>query len=455
MPITISSKERHVTVLPFPFSSHAGLLLGLACRLAAAAPDVTFSFCSTKKSNKSLISVPIPENVKPYEVFDGVPEGFVFSGKPQEDINLFLELAQESFKEAMRAAEADTGRRISCIMADAFIWFSGDMAEERGVPWVPLWTSGAGSLSVHLYTDLIRETLGIHGISGRENEILKFIPGFPKLRLGDLPNGVVFGNTESPFSIMLHKMGRALPKAIAVPINSFEELDPIINKKLTSKLQNFLNVGPFNLTSPSPSSNLDEYGCIPWLNLRKTASVAYIGFGTVAIPTRNEIEALGEALEATGTPFIWSLRDSSREHLPDGFLTRTSEQGKIVAWAPQVQVLAHRSIGVFITHCGWNSVLESIAAGVPMIGRPFFGDHQLNTWMVEEVWKIGVRVEGGIITKSGTTRALELVLSEDKGNRLKTQIGQYKELALKAVGPKGSSTQNFNALLHVVTGYNL
>ncbi|KAL6959340.1 Anthocyanidin 3-O-galactosyltransferase f3gt1, partial [Sarracenia purpurea var. burkii] len=163
MSITISSKERHVAVLPFPFSSHAGLLLGLVRRLAAAAPDVTFSFCSTEKSNKYLFSVPTPENIKPYAVSDGVPEGYVFSGKPQEDINLFLEVAEESFKEAMRAVEADTGRRISCIMADAFIWFSGDMAEERGVPWVPLSTSGAGPLSVHFYTDLIRETLGIHG----------------------------------------------------------------------------------------------------------------------------------------------------------------------------------------------------------------------------------------------------------------------------------------------------
>ncbi|KAL6959344.1 Hexosyltransferase, partial [Sarracenia purpurea var. burkii] len=93
---------------------------------------------------------------------------------------------------------------------------------------------------------------------------------------------------ESPFSIMVHKMGRVLPKAYVIPINSFEGLDPEINKELMSKLQNFLNVGPFNLMSPSPSSNLDECGCLPWLNLHKTASVAYMGFETVTIPTRNE-----------------------------------------------------------------------------------------------------------------------------------------------------------------------
>ncbi|KAL6966655.1 Anthocyanidin 3-O-galactosyltransferase f3gt1, partial [Sarracenia purpurea var. burkii] len=83
-------------------------------------------------------------------------------------------------------------------------------------------------------------------------------------------------------------MGRALPKATVVLVNSFEELNPEINQDLKSKFQSFLNVGPFNLTSPPPSSNLNEYDCIPWLDLHKTASVAYIGFGTVATPKPDE-----------------------------------------------------------------------------------------------------------------------------------------------------------------------
>ena len=87
----------------------------------------------------------------------------MYSGNIEDNINLFLEAAEEGFKEAMRMAEAETGQRIGCVMADAFLWFAGSMAEEMGVLWVPLWTSGAGSLSVHCYTDLIRETVGIHG----------------------------------------------------------------------------------------------------------------------------------------------------------------------------------------------------------------------------------------------------------------------------------------------------
>ncbi|KAL7224625.1 hypothetical protein ACSBR1_025986 [Camellia fascicularis] len=455
MPITNSSPDRHIAVLVFPFSSHPSLILGLVRRLATAAPDMTFSFYSTAKSIQYLLSSsPIPENIKACHVSDGVPDGYVFAGKHQEAINLFLKVAEENFKRAMVVAEEETGRRISCLVADAFLWFSGDMAEEMRVPWVPLWTSAACSLSTHCHTDLIRETVGIHGIVGRENEILKFIPGFPELRLGDLPGGILFGNLESPFSIMLHKMGQALPKSTAVVINSFEEIEPEINKDLKSKFSKFLNVGPFN-PSNLTSSYSDKYGCISWLDKQKPESVAYIGFGTVAKLTPNEVVALAEALEVTGTPFLWSLGDDLKEHLPEGFLKHTSEKGKVVAWAPQVQILAHASTGVFMTHCGWTSVLESIAAGVPMISRPFFGDQHINTLMLENVWKIGVRVEGGVFTKNGTVNALELVLLHEKGRKLKAQIGHFKELALKSIGPNGSSSQNFNTLLEVITGLNL
>ncbi|KAF5956353.1 hypothetical protein HYC85_003578 [Camellia sinensis] len=165
MPITNSSPDRHVAVLVFPFSSHPALILGLVRRLATAAPDVTFSFYSTAKSIQYLLSSsPIPENIKACHVSDGVPDGYVFAGKHQEDINLFLKVAEENFKRAMVVAEEETGRRISCLVADAFLWFSGDMAEEMQVPWVPLWTSAACSLSTHCHTDLIRETVEIHGM---------------------------------------------------------------------------------------------------------------------------------------------------------------------------------------------------------------------------------------------------------------------------------------------------
>ncbi|KAK2979454.1 hypothetical protein RJ640_015083 [Escallonia rubra] len=401
--VTTCSADQHVAVLAFPFATHPGLLLRLARRLATAAPTVTFSFFSTAKSNASLFAVPSPGNIRPCSVSDGIPEGYVFSGKPQEEIGLFLKVAPEELGRCLRAAERDTGRKITYL-------------------------------------------------AGREDEILKFIPGICALQLGDLPAGVLFGDFGSSFSTMLHKMGQSLHRAAAVAINSFEEIDPEITKDLKAKLRKVLNIGPFNLTSPRRSSISDEYGCIPWLDTHQAKSVAYIGFGTVATPPPNELVTLAEALDASGTPFLWSLKDSFKMHLPRGFLERMGRNGKIVPWAPQVQVLAHGSIGVFISHCGWSSVSESIAAGVPVIGRPFFGDQLLDSWMVENEWEFGVRIEGGVFSKTGTMRALEQVLSNERGHHLREQVLLYKELAHKAVGPNGSSTKNFKALLEIITG---
>nr|BAF49310.1 UDP-glucose:anthocyanidin 3-O-glucosyltransferase [Lobelia erinus] len=450
MPV-VTAPERHVAVFAFPIASHPGLLLSLVRRLATAAPTVTFSFFNTAKSNRSLFSVPTPHNIKPYDVSDGIPVGYVFAGKPQEDINLFLAVAEDEFRRSLQVAEGETGKGISCLVADAFLWFSSEMAEKRRVPWVPLWTSGASSLSIHFYTDLIRQTVGLNGIEGRKDEMLDFIPGFSAVRLGDLPGGVLSGNLESPFSIMLYKMGQCLTKATAIPINSFQEMDPEINKDLNKHFSNFLNIGPFNLISPTTPLNTDEFACIPWLDKHLPQSVAYIGFGTVATPPPHELVALAEALEESGTPFLWSINENSKKHLPEGFLERTGENGKLVPWAPQVQVLAHGSVGVFITHGGWNSVVESIGAGVPLIMRPFFGEQQLNTWMVENVWRIGVRVKGGVFTRSGTVQALEEVLLHQKGKKLKEQVVVFKELAHKAVGPSGSSTENFKTLIEIIT----
>ncbi|KAK6783696.1 hypothetical protein RDI58_017150 [Solanum bulbocastanum] len=444
----------HVAVVAFPFATHAGLLYGLVQRLANTLPNVTFTFFSTKNSNSSIFNSQncnSNTNLKPYDVSDGVPEGQLLGGGLEEIIGLFFKSAKKNIHNAMISAENDSGKKITCVIADAFMWFSSDMAQEFNVSWIPVWTSAAGSLSVHVDTDVIRQNVGIQGIDGREDEILNFIPGISEVRLGDLPGGIVSGDLKSPFSMMLHKMGKTIGKGKAIPINSFEELDPQMVQYLKSKFNNILNVGPFNLTSPPTLANIvDKYDCIEWLNHQEPNSVAYIGFGTVATPPPNELKAMAQALEEKKIPFLWSIKENFMSHFPQGFLENTSEYGKVVPWVPQVKVLEHSAIGVFINHSGWNSVLESIASGVPIICRPFFGDHHLNAWMVEKVWKIGVKIEGGIFTKSGTIDALDLVLSKNR-EELKEQIGMYKELALKAVGTSGSSTQNFNKLVEIIT----
>ncbi|KAK2658159.1 hypothetical protein Ddye_004692 [Dipteronia dyeriana] len=314
----VPASEPHVAVLAFPFSTHAAPLLSIISRLASAAPNTLFSFFNTAESNNSLFSTHkhyfLP-NVKAYNVSDGVSEGYVFIGKPQEDIELFMKAAPDTLRKAVAEAEAETRRKVSCLVNDGFLWFAAKMAEEMEVPFVPCWLSGSSSLSAYFFTDLIRETIGLQGIEGREDELLKFIPGMSKVCIRDLPEGVLFGNLQSIFSHMLHQMGLKLPQGEAVVINSFEELDPTINNDLKSKFNQFPNVGPLNLISPPPEVP-DTSGCLPWLNRQKHASVAYLGFGSVSRLSPNEIVAVAEALEASKVPFIWTLKKNLQAHLP-------------------------------------------------------------------------------------------------------------------------------------------
>ncbi|KAJ4834763.1 hypothetical protein Tsubulata_020002 [Turnera subulata] len=458
-PPTSHGYDGHVAVMAFPFGTHAAPMLAVTRRLATYCPTTIFSFFNTSESNISVFSTAdehklVAPNVKAYELADGVPEGYAFTGKPQERIELFMKAAPRSFREAMEAAVSDAGgKAVSCLVTDAFFWFAAEMAEEMGVAWLPFWTAGVCSLSAHFYTDYIRDRLGSvrDDAVGHEEEPISCIPGMSKIKVGDLPEGVVFGDTQSFFSCMLQKMGLALPKAAAVLINTFQELDPTITSDLNSKFKKFLTIGPVHSMSPSPAA-ADTYTCIPWLHKQKLASVAYVGFGSVTTPPPHELVALAEALEASNVPFIWSIRDSAKGNLPGGFLERThGSQGILVPWAPQTSVLAHVAVGVFITHGGWNSLVESVAGGVPMICRPFFGDQRLNGRMVQDVWQVGLKLGPGAFTKDGIIESLDQILYQEKGKILRHNVRALKQLSDIAIGPNGSSTINFMALSEFVS----
>ncbi|KAI3841023.1 hypothetical protein MKX03_018254 [Papaver bracteatum] len=384
-----SKKPNHVVVLvmAFPYGTHAIPLLNLVRRLAIQAPTLTFSFFSTSKSNQSVF--------------------------------------WDSFSVC-------------------------DMADELGVPLISFWTAGPCSLSTNIYIDLIRQsiTLGSNGIDGREEELIDFIPELSLIRIKDLQEGVLYGCLNPEFSLMMHKMGPTLPRATAVTMNSFAELDLPILEDFKCKFQKCLTLGPFTLTSQNPShAHDDSNGCLTWLDKQTPTSVVYISFGTVTTPPSYELAALPEGLEESGVPFLWSLKGHSVCQLPDGFLQRTSKMGCIVPWTPQQQVLGNNAVGIFVTHYGWNSVMESITAGVPMICRPFFGDQRINCRMISDVWGLGTMIKDRMFTKAGMMKCLDVIFSEGK---LREKVVSLRGIAKHVVGPKESSTKNFNTLTEIV-----
>ncbi|KAL6001892.1 hypothetical protein ACLOJK_040456, partial [Asimina triloba] len=160
----IAPQKPHVAIFAFPFGTHAAPVLSLCRHLAASAPDVTFSFFTTPKSNASLAAWgPLP-NLRIRDLWDGAPpaDGGVapVSRTQEENVELFLKATPGNLKEALRRAVEEEAGDATCVISDAFLWSAGEMAEEMGVPWLAVWTSGAASLAAHSYTDLLRSTFG-------------------------------------------------------------------------------------------------------------------------------------------------------------------------------------------------------------------------------------------------------------------------------------------------------
>jgi len=151
---------KHIAVLAFPVATHGPPLLSLVRRLSASASYAKFSFFSTKESNSKLFSKEDGlENVKPYNVNDGLPENYNFAGNLDEVMDYFFKATPGNFKQAMEVAVREVGKDFTCIMSDAFLWFAADLAQELHVTWVPLWTSSSRSLLLVLETDLVHQKM--------------------------------------------------------------------------------------------------------------------------------------------------------------------------------------------------------------------------------------------------------------------------------------------------------
>ncbi|KAL9329196.1 hypothetical protein ACSQ67_004199 [Phaseolus vulgaris] len=441
--------NKHIAVIAFPFGSHLMPILNLVLKLAHAAPHSSFSFIGTHKSNAILFPKPhIPHNIKPYSISDGIPEGHVLSNHPTQKLDLFLKTGAQNLHKGIQLAEADTKKKVTCIIADAFVTSSLHVAQTLNVPWIAVWLPNSCSLSLYFYTDFIRHHCSNHAA----NTTLDFLPGLSKIRVEDTPEDLlVVGEKETIFTSTLVSLGEVLPQAKAVVMNFFEELDPpLFVQDMRSKLQSLLYVVP--LPSPLlPLPDKDSGGCLSWLDTKSARSVVYVCFGTVVALPSSELVAVAEALEESGFPFLWSLKEGVMGGLPNGFVERTKMRGKVVSWAPQTQVLAHDSVGVFLTHCGANSVIESVSSGVPMICRPFFGDQEISGRVIEDIWESGVIIEGRVFTKKALLKSLNLILVQEEGKKIRENARKAKMTVEDAIGPEGQAAKDFETLLEIIS----
>lgn len=187
--------------------------------------------------------------------------------------------------------------------------------------------------------------------------------------------------------------------------------------------------------------------CMNWLNERQDESVVYVAFGSLAELNDEQMEELAWGLKQSDKYFLWVVRPSEEPKLPKDFVKETFEKGLVVQWCSQLDVLAHKAMACFVTHCGWNSTLEAISLGVPMVAVPRWSDQTTNAKYVADVWKMGVKAktdEKGMVTRDVVDCCIREVMDGKNGMELKRNAKKWMEMAREAVKEGGSSDKWIN-----------
>ncbi|KAJ0102921.1 hypothetical protein Patl1_06499 [Pistacia atlantica] len=310
---------------------------------------------------------------------------------------------------------------IACLITDAMLHFTQSVADSLKLPRIVLRTSNISSFLVFAGTPLLHEK-GYLPIKDPLSDAP--VIEFPPLRVKDIP--VVETHDPVKGQHLLLSMISQTKASSGLIWNSCEEIE---QDAVTTLKQEFpipiFTVGPFHKYFPAASSSLlsQDRSCISCLGTRPIAR----------------------------WPFLWVVRPGSvhgaewLEALPRGFLEMLDGRGHIVKWAPQQEILAHPATGGFWTHNGWNSTLESICEGVPMICHPSFGDQQVIARYVSDVWRVGLHLEKKL-EKGEIERAVKRLILEDEGQEIRNRTMDLKEKVDNFSKARGFGISGFREL---------
>ncbi|TQD97848.1 hypothetical protein C1H46_016543 [Malus baccata] len=342
-----------------------------------------------------------------------------------------------------------------------------DEAQELGIPDVMFQTASACGLMCCLqYRPLIEKGFIPLKDANYLDTVLDWIPGMKNIRLGDVPS---FLRTKDPKDIMLDvlmvELERAQRRASAIILNTFDALEHDVVDALSTLLPPVYSIGPLYLQlNQIPADNklnligsnlwTNESECLEWLDSKEPNSVVYVNFGSITVMTAEQLTEFAWGLANSNMTFLWVIRpdlvggDSSV--VPAEFFVQTKERSLLASWCPQEQVLNHPAIGGFLTHCGWNSTLESLCGGVPMIIWPFFAEQQTNCRFCCKEWGVGMEIEGEV--KRDYVEGLVRKLMEgEEGKVMRKKALEWKKLAKEATtGPNGLSFLDLDKIINQV-----
>ncbi|KAA8545841.1 hypothetical protein F0562_020708 [Nyssa sinensis] len=364
--------------------------------------------------------------------------------------------------------------RPNCLVADMFFPWATDVAAKFGIPRLVFHGTSFFALcateSMRLYKPHNKVS------SDTEPFIVPHLPHEIKLtRMQLLP--AQREGSETDFVKVLSKISETELTSYGVIVNSFYELEPAYADHYGKVLgRKAWHIGPVSLCNGEvedkaqrgKETSIDEHQCLRWLDSKEPNSVVYVCFGSVANLTAAQLYEMAMGLEASGQQFIWVVKKGENEEenenwLPEEYEERMKGKGLIIrGWAPQVLILDHEAVGGFVTHCGWNSTLEGVSAGVVMVTWPVLGEQFYNEKLVTEILRIGIgvgaqenttRVASGI-KREAIEKAVKRIMVGVEAEEMRSRAMAFKDAAKKAVEEGGSSYSDLNALIEELSSYH-
>ncbi|XP_075494113.1 gallate 1-beta-glucosyltransferase 84A24-like [Primulina tabacum] len=466
VPYDESLHNIHIFMVTFPGQGHVNPILRLAKRLAYSGLLVTISAPeyvgqSIRRSNSIAEDKPttVGRGLIRFEFFD---DEWSLDDLNRGDLDLYLGQLEVTGREnliRMIREHEEKGIPVSCLINNPFIPWVSDVAESLGIPSAMLWVQSSASFSAyyHFCHNLVPFP------SENDPEIDVQLPFMPLLRYDEIPS-FLHPSTPYPFLRMaILGQFKNLTKPFCILMDTFEELEHEIVEHMSKNCRPIKTIGPLfkDLDTPPTSSNatvrvdfLTADNCAEFLDSKPVGTVVYISFGSVVYLTQEQVDEIAYGLLSSGVSFLWVLKPPGPESgrpphvLPEGFMEKAGDQGKIVQWSPQEEVLAHRSIACFVTHCGWNSTMEALASGVPVVAFPQWGDQVTDAKFLVDVFKVGIRLcrgeaEGNIVNREEVERCLrEATGGGPKAAEMKENALKWKKAAAEAVAEGGTSYRN-------------
>ncbi|MCD7470807.1 hypothetical protein HAX54_010957 [Datura stramonium] len=456
--------ELHVVFVPYFTPSHMIPLVNVA-RLFASRHGVKVSIITTHYNALLFESsmddschrvfmhklkfpsdeVGLPEGIENFsaatvpEMAVGVWMGIALLQKPMED--LIVEL------------------RPHCIISDVCLPWTVDVAEQLKIPRLMFYPHNLMYHCIEHYLKLYTPHEKVS--SDSESFLIPDLPDKIEMKRSQLPDDVK-SNPEGPYWELMKRIKESEPRSYAMIHDTIYDLEPsyaALYQKIKGK-KPWL-IGPlFHFSKREEASNSrntavqERHSCLSWLDSQEPNSVVYICFGSMGRFSDAQLTEISLVLEASNSSFLWVVKKGDKTHedkqeswLPIGFEEKmlANNKGLIVGgWVPQLMILNHPATGAFMTHCGWNSTLESLTAGVPMLTWPLFAEQFYNEKLVEvlgcgvgvgaEVWHNTFDIKGTLVKKEKIEASLKMLMSTSmESEKIRSRAKDIEAMVKRAV----------------------